>query len=456
MIRTEQAEVRISSASDHAPTPAALRGKALVAWRCVWGLIALFDLSVLVLSMPGFFAQQATLCTDITLATCGVSQLHTGQLDALARLHLSLNGYAIYVTTFDALLTLAFLTIGALIFWHRSRERMGLFVSLLLITFGCVGIDDMHISAIANPPLLLEILGNIVLFIQWPAFGFFFYLFPDGRFVPRWAWLLGSLFIIQFVFYLLPYPYDILHWPDAAKLLVQLAVYGSAIGTQVYRYVAVATPLQRQQIKWFTFGFSASLLITMLFTLAPIFFPALNAPDSWFMTGGILGSPSLLFLAYFSIVASIGIALLRYRLWDIDVLINRTLVYGLLTGILLTFYIGLTIGGQALLVNLFGDRGDNQVLLVVSTLIVAALFQPLRRRIQTSIDRRFYRYKYDAARTLARFSTTLQSETDLAQLQERLTHVVSETMRPAHISLYLFQPAQTLRGSAPDLPDLPS
>jgi len=205
----------------------------------------------------------------------------------------------------------------------------------------------------------------------------------------------------------------------------------------MYRYFAVATPLQRQQIKWLTFGFSATLLITLIGGVVPAIFPDLNATNSWYQLGSILSSPLDLFCAYIFIPISIGVALFRYRLWDIDTVINRALVYSLLTGILLAIYAGLVFGGQALLVGVIGK--NDGVVLVISTLVIAALFQPLRRRIQAIIDRRFYRYKYDAARTLTAFSATLQNEVDLAQLQKQLVRVVAETMLPTHVSLWLFQ-----------------
>jgi hypothetical protein len=135
---------------------------------------------------------------------------------------------------------------------------------------------------------------------------------------------------------------------------------------------------------------------------------------------------------------SFGVAILRYRLWDIDVLINRTLVYGSLTGMLALLYVGLVIGLQFLLRGLINQTSTPAI--VVSTLVIAALFQPLRRRIQKVIDRRFYRRKYDAARIVAAFSASLRNEVDLSQLSEELIAVVQETMQPAHISLWLRKP----------------
>jgi hypothetical protein len=132
------------------------------------------------------------------------------------------------------------------------------------------------------------------------------------------------------------------------------------------------------------------------------------------------------------------VAILRYRLYDIDIIIKRTLLYALLTIILAALYFGLVIGAQRLTQAFSGQRvGQQPVVIVLSTLLIAALFTPLRARLQGWIDRRFYRSRYDAAKTLAAFSATLRSEVDLAQLNEQLLGVVEQTMRPAHASLWL-------------------
>ncbi len=134
---------------------------------------------------------------------------------------------------------------------------------------------------------------------------------------------------------------------------------------------------------------------------------------------------------------AIGIAILRYRLYDIDLLINRTLVYGPLTGALVMIYLGGVAATQAIFRTLTGQQQQPQLAIVVSTLIIAALFNPLRRRIQGFIDRRFYRRKYDAAKTLEAFSAKLREETDIEALNDELVGVVRETMQPAHVSLWL-------------------
>jgi hypothetical protein len=132
-----------------------------------------------------------------------------------------------------------------------------------------------------------------------------------------------------------------------------------------------------------------------------------------------------------------GVAILRYRLWDIDIIINRTLVYGTLTATLASVYFLLIIALQFLVRSLTGLVSQSPIVIVASILAIAALFQPLRRRIQAIIDRRFYRHKYDAAKTFEAFSATLRNEVDLSQLREQLITVVEETMQPAYISLWL-------------------
>jgi hypothetical protein len=134
---------------------------------------------------------------------------------------------------------------------------------------------------------------------------------------------------------------------------------------------------------------------------------------------------------------AVGIAILRYRLYEIDIVINRTLVYGTLTTMLAAVYFGSVAATQAIFRPFTGQQEQPQLAIVVSTLVIAALFNPLRRRIQSFIDRRFYRRKYDAAKTLEAFSAKLRHETDLDALSDDLIGVVRETMQPAHVSLWL-------------------
>jgi hypothetical protein len=146
---------------------------------------------------------------------------------------------------------------------------------------------------------------------------------------------------------------------------------------------------------------------------------------------------SLISIGLLGVPIFTGVAIARYRLYDIDLIINRTLVYATLTGMLALVYFGGVTATQALLRTLTGQEQLPQLVVVASTLVIAALFNPLRRRIQSFIDRRFYRRKYDAVKTLEAFSAKLRDETDLEALNNELVVVVRETMQPAHVSLWL-------------------
>jgi hypothetical protein len=200
-----------------------------------------------------------------------------------------------------------------------------------------------------------------------------------------------------------------------------------------------ARGVERQQIKWLLYAgaiwFVGNILRTLVFSL--LIDVRWGVWVGYLLVGvGGLGGP-----------IAIGIAILRYRLYDIDLLINRTLVYGTLTATLIALYFGGIVLLQRVFVLLTGQQSTLAV--VASTLVIAALFNPLRRRIQSFVDRRFYRSKYDAAKTLEAFSARLRDETDLEALNNDLVSVVKETMQPAHVSVWL-RPDPAQKGGQTD------
>lgn len=222
-------------------------------------------------------------------------------------------------------------------------------------------------------------------------------------------------------------------------LLLPVCILASAVSL-VFRYRRASGEV-RQQIKWLAFAacfLGANYFGVLLVQI--IFVPASTdsgpaAEPAW---SSLLNN--LVFLSYASIPIAVGVAVLKYRLYDIEIIINRALVYGLLTLLLAGTYLGSVVSLQYVFRSLTGE--DSQIVIVASTLAIAAMFVPLRRRIQSFIDRRFYRRKYDAARTLEAFSVRLRSETDLDRLGSAMVSVAHETIQPSHASLWLREPGR--------------
>lgn len=420
-----------------------LSGKLLVLARGIWAALVLFTLSLLAFNLPRIAHVLAQL-----QAPCSDAQCTTGFLspDALHTLHIvgiTASAFAIFYAVIFALIPLiVWVTVGLFLAWRRSDDWMALLVSLFFILFqGSVALSglisdslDANNSA-PNGPLWFAL---FYYFCQSLAF-FVFALFPNGRFAPRW--MVGptlALVAIEFLNVFVPSnsPLSTIGFPFLLALVICLA------GSLVYRYARVATPLERQQIKWLVFTLVLDVIINWI---GPIVLSALFPQFGPHELLGVLYN--LIWpVTFLGVPLSVGIAILRYRLWDIDTIINRALVYSLLSGILVALYVGLIIGLESP-VGLLTGQSSQPVVIVISTLVIYVLFDPLRRRIQAIIDRRFYRSKYDAARTLEAFSVTLRNEVDLATLSERLLTVVQETMQPTHASLWLCKTDQTKTGS---------
>jgi hypothetical protein len=263
-----------------------------------------------------------------------------------------------------------------------------------------------------------------------------FLLFPTGQFVPHWMRWTLVVFLVGDLSSFFPdtplLPNVSVSQPGWLVVVGELTTVAAA---QLYRYRRVSSPRERQQTKWVVFGLAVPITVYMLLTVLGLFFPLLAQRSPLLL----LASNEAGFTLPLFLPLSFGFAILRSRLWDIDSIINRTLVYGTLTVTLTGIYVGLVIGLQALLRSIISH--DSGVAIVISTLAIYFLFQPLRRRIQRVIDRRFYRSKYDAAKTVAAFSATLRQEVDLDQLREHLLNVVQETMQPTFVSLWLRPPA---------------
>jgi hypothetical protein len=362
---------------------------------------------------------------------------------------------------------LAFPVIGALIVSRRPGNAVGwIFCAIGLGTAATsfsAGYVHHALAMHADTQVatgLIDVMGNIVWPLNLGLGSLLLFLFPDGK-LPSRRW--------RFVFWLdvaavtvsslsaLAHPGPLEHVNgqglvpnplgissagpllDAVNNLAQslfawLALV--AVISVIVRYRRAAGA-QRQQVKWFAFG--ATLLV--VFILGGIALAQAVTPSGQDSSNSFIANLGFV-LGFVMLPLGAGIGVLRYRLYDIDLIINRTLVYGSLTLILAAVYFGGVVGAQAVVQALTGQTKPQPVLIVASTLLIAALFSPLRRRIQATIDRRFYRRKYDATKTLADFGATLRSEVELAQLKDHLLTVVEHTMQPEHISLWLRPPTK--------------
>jgi hypothetical protein len=410
-------------------SPGELRGRRLFIARALWVGVVSLTAIIFAASVPAHLADLHRICAA---EPCVAGQLVPAEARVLEALGVTVDAYTAYVLALDLVVALGFSAVGAAIFWRRSREPGPLFVSFALMVFGLTWPDTF--DSASHHPLWGNLAGFLTQLGLSSLFAFFF-VFPDGRFVPRWSRWVVLLFVAVPVLYIL-FPHSILAEPPMpANLLTFLGLWACCALAQVYRYRRVSGPVERQQTKWVVFGVTACVALIVGFLLPVVFFPVLTRPGVvslvFDLTGlTIAGSLGLLLIPF-----SIGAAILRYRLYDIDVIINRALVYATLTLTLAVVYLGSVALLQYLLRSLTGQQ--SQLMIVASTLGIAALFQPLRRRIQSTIDRRFYRRKYDAARTLEAFSARLRNDRDLGQLKAEVLSVVRETMQPAHVSLWL-------------------
>ena len=352
------------------------------------------------------------------------------------------------------LVSLSFATVGALVASRQPKNAIGwIFCALGVCNSLALASQGYAIYALLRGPAYLPggAVANWLSFllagpIVFAMFALVLLLFPDGRPLSRrWravVWVDLTAIALIFAFAFKPGPLDTslldtnnpfgIHGAGAllealgiAGLLLALAAAATGAVSLVLR-LRRSRGVERQQLKWFAF---AGAIFCAAFAAGPVLW---SLPPSsgfnWIWTVLSLSAVS-------TIPVAAGIAILRYRLYDIDVIVNRTLVYGSLTATLALVYFGSVVVLQRIFVFLTGE--GSQLTVVVSTLGIAALFNPLRRRFQNFIDRLFYRRKYDAVKTLEAFSMKLRDETDLDTLSGDLMSVVLETMQPEHVSLWV-------------------
>ena len=406
-----------------------LTGARVVMARIAWVIITSLVLGLFLISIPVEYQTHLTQGSQ----SFGSSLTYLG---------LTVPFFAGFRTFMDISLAMGFIIIGIFIFFRKSDDWIVILTSLTNQTFIALFVPTFTFLVLYEPawrPLVnfIRALGLASSLIV------FFYLIPNGHFIPRWTrWLAALWGLIVMLWLVFPnIPANLVQmstWESNIQLsfVIFFSAYATGIFAQIYRYRRVSGPVQRQQTKWFVFGITAGFVGFALYHLPLVLLPAVfghpGLPRLLHIFFGIPIYHLLVFLA----PLCVAICVMRYRLWDIDHLINRTILYSTLTVILTLVYFSIVILLEMLIRNVFWI-GQDILVTVISTLAIAALFIPLRQRTQMIIDRSFYRKRYNTEKTLTALSASLREEVDLNSLIDRLLLVVQETMQPAHISLWL-------------------
>ncbi len=388
--------------------------------RLIGGLYILLTLAVLAAELPGEFDDLYNGMTSIRLSG----------LFGFGRFF-----WAGYVTFTQYATILVALSTGLFVYLRQvlprnSRDWTALLtsVSLVLLTLLPLGEPEfVHYPLSRFEQLLVGTYGFLSIQLIFLLLNLLF-IFPDGRFVPRWMhWLALETNLVWIALFLTGYAISDLMY--GVFLINTVIAILAAFIAQVYRYRRVSNPLQRQQTKWviLSLGMIPLLFVVLIISviLSDYIPPKLNA----------FGLATAQFMIAVLIPLSIGLSILRHRLWDIDLIIRRTLIYGALTLSLGGIYFLSIVLSESLLSALTGNRSPLAV--VLSTLVIAALFTPLRVRIQKAIDRRYYRRKYDAEKILDQFAAVARDEVDLEHISAQLQFAVDRTMQPEMMVLWL-------------------
>jgi hypothetical protein len=366
-------------------------------------------------NIPAYYQSSLTFCILPNPGDCPAGILTPGNVQALDQLPLPTSVVAAFLATLTLGVAGLYWVLGLLIFWRMSGEWMGLFFSLPLVILGATGIGGF--PAAQAPQLvqrLTTVLSSIVLGPALFAFGF---TFPTGRFTPRWTW---AAFVIVSVMNVLP----------PVPFVAILLTYPLSVGVQVYRYVRVYDAVQRQQTKWFVFGIGAGFSSLAAYYVLGQVVPGLGTPASWYQ----LLNPLMWLLIWVVFLLTVSIAIFRYRLWDIDIIINRTLVYATLSAGIVGVYV-LIVGGLGTLLQV----QRSLVLSLLTAALVAILFQPLRQRLQHTINRLMYGERDDPYRVISRLGQRLEATLAPATILPTIVETVAQALKLPYAAIALQQ-----------------
>jgi hypothetical protein len=370
-------------------TTTTLTGNRMWLARAIWTVITALTAGTFIFAIPSHWRQ---------LQQIGVTgeeklvQLNQAEADALAQIGLTMPLYASYHVVVHALFTLVFVTVGIVLVWRRSDDWSVLYHSLALIIFAATYTPTIDDLAVTYPQLAVLVLSlrQVGLAVTVGAF----FLFPDGQFVPKWTRLIALVWSVAML--AIPFfpEFQIVRWEGSAMNVagfgLVLAMYGLGSYAQVHRFRSVASPAQQQQTKWVILGLMAGVFGTALFVVINNIISATARPGMASLLYDLIGLPFLALFPLLLIPLAVAFALLRYRLWKIDFILNRSLVYSGLTIVLALAFGAILFVLQIILRLATGSEQPPVLGLVVATLAVGALFQPTRQRMRWLVDRHVY------------------------------------------------------------------
>jgi signal transduction histidine kinase len=417
-----------------------LQGRWLLLARAGWVVLVVLTLTIFFASLPEYVAQLQTPCAG---SVCAYQQLSAEQVEVLKGFGFSPGDYATYTIALTLAIMVVCLVVSTLIIWRRSDDRMAVLVALMLVTFGPIYVTS---GVLTSSPL--QIPNECLFFLAFSLLVLVFLLFPTGQFVPRWTrWTLVVSLAVQVPVTFFPNaPFTLTILGDSLGYFMLLGETVILVGVQLYRYRWVSSPLERQQTKWVVFGMAIPFTIYIGGVVLYLIFPALadyNSPYGAPYQLALTASTCLLLL----IPLSFGFAMLRSRLWDIDIIINRTLVYGALTAFIVGVYI-LVVGILSTLLHAYG----NIFISLLATGLIAVLFQPLRARLQRGVNRLMFGERDDPHAVLSRLGSRLEATLAPEAILSTIVETVAQALKLPYAAIALKQGDEFITAASYGLP----
>lgn len=406
------------------PADVRLRGRQLAGARAVWLVVAGLVVALFGASLPAGSAYLRTVCTE---GPCTGPQLSVAGARALEAAGLSVDAFAAYSLSVIVVFAAAHFVLAGLIFRRTSQDPVALLASLMLVTFGATFPPTLDWLGASDPAwfwpsAFVRTLGLCLFFV-------YFYVFPDGRFVPAWTRAMVPVMVaVQASASFFPSsPLSYGTWPAPLMFLLFLGWFGTAIVAQLHRYRRVSGPVERQQTKWVVFGLATALIGFLAVVLGGTVLPAETLQNPF----GIAAAVTASYLFLLLVPLSIAMAILRQGLWDIDLLVNRTLAYGTLSAAIVALY-ALLVGALAALFR----TTDSWLVSVVATGVVAVLFQPLRARLQRAANRLVYGERDDPHAVLSRLGQRLEATLAADAVLPAIVETIAQALKLPHASIW--------------------